>query len=152
MTLRSLAATAVTIAALAAAGQACAQGQASAPTRASVTVLDPAQVRQESDLALGAIAAARGARTATGNAGYAVSGLGGESYSISAPQSVTLTRSGGTEEVQLKLKPSQTGGALPGRPGVPSTTRFGLGATVQAPSNATAGVYTGEYGVTVGYQ
>jgi hypothetical protein len=144
---------AITLAASAAAGAAFAQGQASATSRASVTVLDPAQVRQESDLTLGAIARpARGSRTGTGSARYAVSGMGGESFSISAPQSVTLTRSGGTEEIQLQLQPSQTGGALPGRPGVPSTTRFGVGATVQAPSSAAAGVYTGEYGVTVGYQ
>lgn len=145
--------TILTLAALATAGEAWAQGQASAPARASVTVLDPAQVRQESDLTLGAIARpARGSRTGTGSASYAVSGMGGESFSISAPQSVTLTRSGGTEEIELKLTPSQTGGALPGRPGLPSTTRFGVGASVQAPSSAAAGVYTGEYGVTVGYQ
>lgn len=140
------------------AGQATAQSRTAASsgvlTTGSMTVVEPAQVAQTSDLSVGAVARpAKGSTTANAEAGsYTLVGLGGEAYTIAAPKTVVLTRSGGTEEVTLTLKPSQTGGTFSGPIGVPTSARIGLSGTVPVASDAKGGVYRGQYDVTVAYQ
>lgn len=137
-----------------AAGSACAQSRASVPTQGSVTVIDPAQVRQDADLAVPAVSRpATGAKTAKAQAGsYTLTGLGGEAFNVSAPESVVLTRHGGTEEIRLKLVPSQTVGAFAGPAGQPATAKVGVNGSLPVASDAKSGVYQGQYDVTVAYQ
>jgi hypothetical protein len=118
-----------------------------------MTVLEPAQVRHDADLTVGAVAVpANGSRTARASeGGYTLSGLGGESYTVSTSDTVVLTREGGGEEIRLRIAPSQTVGAFTGTAGQPSTVKVGVGGTVPVPSDAKAGVYKGQYGVTVAY-
>lgn len=141
-------------AALAAAGSACAQSRVSAPTQGSVTVIDPAQVRQDADLAVPTVSRpAKGARTAKASDGsYTLTGLGGEAFAVSAPQSVVLTRQGGTEEIRLQIVPSQTVGAFAGPAGQPATAKVGVSGSLPVASDAKSGVYQGQYDVTVAYQ
>lgn len=137
-----------------AAGSACAQSRVAVPTQGSVTVIDPAQVRQDADLALPSVSRpAKGARTATASAGsYTLTGLGGEAFNVSAPETVVLTRHGGTEELRLKIVPTQTVGAFSGPAGQPATAKVGVSGSLPVASDAKSGVYKGQYDVTVAYQ
>lgn len=139
---------------LLAAAPAWAQASSGVVTYGSMTVMDPAQVTQTSDLSVGAVSRpAKGATTANAQAGsYTVTGLGGDAYTISTPTTVVLTRSGGAEEVTLTLKPSQTGGTFAGPMGMPTSAKIGLTGTVPVSSEAKAGVYRGKYDVTVAFQ
>ncbi|WP_374472849.1 DUF4402 domain-containing protein [Phenylobacterium sp.] len=136
-----------------AAGAAAAQARDSVVTHASITVVDPAQVRHDADLSLPDVARpAAGSTTATAAEGsYTLRGLGGETFNVSTPETVVLTRNGGTEEITLKLKPSQTVGAFAGPAGQPATVTVEVGGAAPVASDAKSGVYTGQYGVTVSY-
>ncbi|HEY8615866.1 DUF4402 domain-containing protein [Phenylobacterium sp.] len=136
------------------AGGAAAQMRDSVVTNGSITVVDPAQVRHDSDLTVGPVSRPQsGARTANAQAGsYTLTGMAGEAFSISTPETVTLTRDGGTEEIKLKLTPTQKVGAFTGQAGHAVTAKVGVNGSVPVPSNAATGVYKGQYDVTVAYQ
>lgn len=125
-----------------------------APAQGSVTVFEPAQIARDADLSVAAVVRpAAGSRTATASsASYSVTGLGGESFNLSVPSSLTLVRSGGTEEIRLTLTPSRTQGTLTGAAGQVSATRIGIGGTLPVSSTAVSGDYRGKYAVTLAYQ
>ena len=68
------------------------------------------------------------------------------------PSSVKLTRSGGTEEIELTLKPSSTSGTFGGQQDKVSAKEVGVGATAPVTSASKAGVYEGQLPVTLTYQ
>lgn len=136
------------------AGAALAQARDGVVTNASITVMDPAQVSHDSDLAVADVARpAKGSKTAVAAQGaYTLGGLGGEGFAISTPGTVVLTRSGGTEEIRLTLQPSQTVGAFAGPAGQPTTQRIELKGTLPVAADAKTGVYRGQYDVTIAFQ
>src|SRR5690349_10317834 len=88
-----------------AAAPAFAQSQAQVMTQGSATIMDPAQISPGAALTVDPVARPdSGSRTATAKAGsYTLVGQGGETYNLSVPSTVKLTRSGGTEEIELTL-------------------------------------------------
>ena len=136
------------------AGAAQAQSRDSATANASIVVLDPAQVRHDADVSVADVTRpAKGFTTATAEEGsYTVVGLGGEAYNISTPASVTLTRSGGSEEIQLSLKSSETVGAFVGPADQPASARVRVKGSLPVTADAKSGVYRGQYQVTIAFQ
>jgi hypothetical protein len=128
-------------------------GQA-APTQGSVTIFEPAQIARAADLSVADVARpANGSRTATATpASYSVTGLGGESFNLAVPESMTLVRSGGTEEIRLTLTPTRTQGALTGPTDQVSNVRIGIAGALPVSSTAVSGAYQGKYAVTLAYQ
>jgi hypothetical protein len=125
-----------------------------APTQGSVTVFEPAQIARSADLSVAdVVRPATGSHTATASAAsYSVTGLGGESFNFSVPESLTLVRSGGTEEILLTLTPTRTQGALAGPTGQVSAVRIGIEGALPVSSTAVSGAYQGKYAVTLAYQ
>ena len=136
------------------AAPALAQSQAQVPTQGSVQVLDPAQISAGAQLSVDPVARPEsGSRTATAKAGsYTLTGPGGQTYNLSVPSSVKLTRSGGTEEIELTLKPSSTSGTFGGSQDQVTARQVGVGGSAPVTSASKGGVYQGEVPVTLTYQ
>ena len=137
----------------AASGQSLSGAEASVTTSGSVTILDPIALGQAT-----ALAASPVARPKTGSslanvdgATFTLSGLGGETYSVSAPSVISLKPSGGGDELRLTLSPSQTTGVVPGAAGAPGSTSIAVNATLPLSASTSSGAYVGRYGLTVSY-
>jgi hypothetical protein len=127
--------------------------QTPAATGGSVTVMDPIELSQGAQMTQGSVVRPRAGAgpVSLSTATYTLKGLGGETFNVTAPASIALTRAGGSEQIRLTLTPSQTTGLVAGAAGAPGSATFGV--TGSAPvSGATAGgLYVGEYGLTVAY-
>lgn len=136
------------------AGEAAAQASATATAQGSVTVLDPAQIAPGAAMTVDPVARPQsGSRTATANgASYTITGQGGETFNLAVPSSLKLTRSGGAEEIELRLIPSGASGTFGGAQGQPSAKQVGVSGAAPVTSATTSGVYTGELPVTLTYQ
>ena len=165
----------IAMAALGVAGPALAQGTATASASATATVLTPISVSKTSDLAFGAmvrpgsgsntisIDAATGARTLSGSgnaslatssptrAAFSVGGDGAQTFSITVPSPVNITRTGGTETVPVTLSASAATGLLSGSAGNAGSASFGVGGSLPLDTSVVGGSYTGTFNVTVGY-
>lgn len=140
---------------LLAAGAAQAQPGASAQVQVTgtMTVLDPVAIGQVSELGAGPIV-----RPPSGSgpidvpgATYTVTGVSGESFNVTAPAAIRLSRVGGADQIQLTLTPSQVSGRLPGPAGLPSSTTIGLHGKAPVDKATAGGLYVGQYGLTVAY-
>lgn len=109
------------------------------------------------------VVAAAGTRTATGgvvltnvsptatSAGYTVTGTANLTYSITLPTSnVTATRNGGSETLTVNSFTSSKAGNVGVLNGSASDT-FTVGATLQVTAGQVAGLYQGNFNVTVAY-
>jgi hypothetical protein len=152
-----------------------AQAQATASATATATVLTPISVSKTSDLAFGSmvrpgsgantivIDATTGTRTLTGagnaslasssptRAAFSVGGDGAQTFAITVPSPVNITRTGGTETVPVTLSPSAATGLLSGPTGNSGTATFGVGGSLPLDTTVVGGSYTGTFNVTVGY-
>jgi hypothetical protein len=162
-------------AALGLAGPAAAQTTATATATATASVISPISVAKTTDLAFGSfvrpgsgsntliIDPSSGARTlsGTGNASlststtsraaFSVGGEGAQSFTITVPASVNMTRSGGSEILPVTLNPSITSGALTGAAGSTGTATFGVGGSLPLDNTVVGGSYSGAFNITVGY-
>ena len=162
------------VAALAVAAESAYAQSASVTTTGTATVVSPLTLTKSTDLAFGNIVrpssgsntitidSASGNRTLLGGgngalasststrASYSVQGEGGQSFSITIPPSLSLTRSGGTETLPVTLSAS-TSGALSGAVGDAGVASFGVGGSLQLDSTAVSGNYSGTFNVTIGY-
>ncbi|MFN3583230.1 DUF4402 domain-containing protein [Phenylobacterium sp.] len=161
---------------LLATGPAAAQSNSSTVVAATGVIFQPIVLTKDTDLNFGtvvrpqsgsgsvAIDAATGQRTlsgqgavlntgpAAGRATFTVGGEGGQTFTISAPATLTLTRSGGSETVVATLTPSATTGVLSGSlGGGPGSSSFGVGGQLPIADSLTAGAYAGTFTVTVAY-
>lgn len=84
-----------------------------------------------------------------GRATFLVEYDGGQSFSITAPASVVLARSGGAETISVNLVPSATGGTTSGSSGEPGTATFGVGGNFTISAATVTGLYAGNFTVTV---
>lgn len=142
-----------------AAGSAMAQGlegtgaQASAVATGSVTILDPIELSQSTTQAGGAVALPKSgsALAKVDGATFTLRGLGGETYNVTTPSAIDLTRSGGGEALKLTLAPSQTTGVVPGSAGAPGSTSIAVSASLPLSAGTASGTYVGRYGLTVSY-
>ncbi|WP_309088697.1 DUF4402 domain-containing protein [Phenylobacterium sp.] len=136
------------------AGQACAQAQASAEARGSVTIIDPRALAQQAELSVGPVmrpgAAGLTAQAVDGR--YEISGVAGDSFNIAMPSSLKLVRSGGTEEVVLQLSPSGAMTILPGAYGARATGSVAVQGAVGVPQAAAPGTYKGSFPVILSLQ
>ncbi|WP_374468932.1 DUF4402 domain-containing protein [Phenylobacterium sp.] len=165
---RHLLGIAIAAAALAAAGQACAQTSQSAT--GSITVMQPVlNVTKTSDLSFGSvfrpssgsgsisIDANTGAVNAsnlsqlngntTSRAGFTVEGQPNANIYVTYPNSVNLTRSGGSETLTVYLTSSMGGGQISGG----GTVTFNIGGQVTLSSSTVLGAYSNSFTVTVAY-
>lgn len=142
-------------AALLAAGAAQAQtgGRDQVGATGTMTVLDPVAISQTTELGHGAIARPRSGAGPIDVPGatYTVTGQSGETFNVTTPASIKLSRVGGTDEIQLTLTPSQTTGQVPGAAGLPGSTTIGLRGQAPVDKGTANGVYVGKYGLTVAY-
>lgn len=161
---------------LLAAGPALAQDNSSIAVGATGVIFQPIVLTKDADLNFGVVVrpesgvgsvtidAATGQRTLSGQgavlntgpaasrAAFTVGGEGGQTYTISAPATLTLTRSGGSETVVATLTPSATSGALSGSLGGGSgSSSFGVCGQLPIADSLTAGAYAGSFTVTVAY-
>ena len=166
---------ALSVAALAAAaGPAFSQTSASVTTTGTATVVSTLALTKTTDLAFGSIVrpssgsntisinSATGSRVLAGGgnaalasststrAAYSVDGEGGQSFSITSPPTLSLTRAGGSETLPVTLSASTTG-SLSGATGDAGSATFGVGGSLLLDSTAVAGSYSGTFNVTVGY-
>jgi hypothetical protein len=163
------------VALAAAAGPAFSQTSASVTTTGTITVVSPLALTKATDLAFGSIVrpsagsntilinAASGTRSIQGGgngaltssastrAAYSVQGEGGQSFSITIPSSLSMTRAGGGETLPVTLTASSASGALSGALGDAGAATFGVGGALSLDSNAVAGTYSGTFNVTIGY-
>jgi hypothetical protein len=148
---------------------------ATASANATATVLQPISVAKSTDLAFGSfvrpatgantivIDPTSGARTLSGGgnaslatsttsrAAFTVGGEGAQTFSITVPASVSMTRSGGTETLPVTLSASGPTGALSGAAGSSGTATFGVGGSLPLDNTVVGGSYSGAFDVTVGY-
>lgn len=123
---------------------------ASVVASGSVTVLEPVAIGQVAEFG-GAVSrpkAGAGPIDVPG-ATYTVTGLTGETFNITTPTSIKLSRVGGADQIEMTLTPSQVAGQVPGRSGLPGQSTIGLRG--QAPASTPNGAYVGKYGLTVAY-
>lgn len=168
MAIRRLAIAAGFAAALVAGGQACAQTNQSAT--GSITVVQPVlNVTKNTDLNFGSvIRPTSGSGTiiidantgnvstsnlsmASGNtptrANFTVEGQPNANINVTYPNSVTLTRAGGTETLTIYLTSSMGGGQI----GSGGTVQFNIGGQVTLASSTVIGAYSNSFTVTVAY-
>jgi len=161
---------------LLAAAPCLAQDNSSIAVGATGVIFQPIVLTKDTDLNFGtvvrpqsgsgsvAIDAATGQRTLSGQgavlntgpaasrAAFTVGGEGGQTFTISAPATLTLTRSGGSETVVATLTPSATSGVLSGSlGGAAGSSSFGVGGQLPIADTLTAGAYAGSFTVTVAY-
>jgi len=165
------------VAATAAGGSAFAQASASQPTTATGTIFQPILLGKSSDLSFGTvvrpisgngtvtIAASNGQRALTGagallNSGpnaapgratYTVTGEGGQTFSVTVPANFNMSRTGGSETLQVTLTPTITSGTLSGALGASGTMAFGVGGSMPISNTTASGAYTGTFNVIVAY-
>src|SRR6185436_18571007 len=84
-------------------------------------------------------------------AAFIVTGEGGQTYSISVPATVTMTRTGGTETMGVALTSTATTGTLSGALGAAGTQGLGVGGSITVASTTATGAYAGAFTVTVTY-
>ncbi|MET0273329.1 MAG: DUF4402 domain-containing protein [Phenylobacterium sp.] len=163
--------------ALGLAGQACAQNSSQQTTTATGTIFQPIQLAKNSDLSFGTvvrpaagsgtvfIANANGARTLTGSgallatgpnatagrAAYTVTGEGGQTFSITVPANFNMTRTGGSETIQVTLTPTATTGTMSSTLGNTGTATFGVGGSMPVADTTASGAYVGTFNVIVAY-
>ena len=165
---RTLFATAIAAAALAAAGSAVAQTSQSAS--GSITVLQPVlNVTKTADLSFGSVIRptagsgtimidantgsvttsnlAQASGNTTSRASFLVEGTANANITVTYPSSVNLTRSGGSETLTVYLTSTMGGGQI----GSGGTANFNLGGQVTLSSATIAGAYTNTFTVTVAY-
>jgi len=164
---------AVVIAAVAA--PAMAQTSATQSTSATVKIVQPITLTKNSDLAFGTVVkptsgsntvtistssdtpALTGAGDAalatstTSRADFTVGGEGGQTFSITAPASVNMTRSGGSETLAVTLTKSAASGSLSGSIGSAGTASFDVGGAFTVNSSTVSGAYSGSFNTTVAY-
>jgi len=121
-------------------------GTMSVSTSAGTCILAPAGTRTQT----GGVTLTSFSPTAT-SAAYSVTGAANVAYGIStSPASVTVTRSGGSETMTINAfttsKPSNAG-KLTGA----GTDSFNVGATLNVGASQVAGLYQGNFNVTVAY-
>ena len=160
---------------LAIAAPAMAQTSATQSTTSSATVIAPISLAKNSDLAFGTVVkptsgsnsvlvnAGSGSRTLTGagdaalvtsttsRAAYTVSGEGGQTFSITAPASFDMTRSGGSEVLTVTVTKTGTSGTLSGSIGSAGTASVGVGGSFGVSSSTVSGAYSGTFDVTTAY-
>lgn len=173
---RRIAAIAV-LAALGGAQAAHAQATASQTAGGTGTVFRPIVVTKNTDLSFGGIIRplagsgtvtidpATGDRTVDGNAAglgsgqggaptqatFTVGGEGGQTFSISVPANVTMTRDGGSETLVATLTPTATSGTLSNSLGANGAASFGVGGVLPVTNATVSGSYAGAFVVTVEY-
>ena len=152
-----------------------AQASANVSANGSVTIFRPITIAKNSDLVFGTlvrpgsgsgtvtIAQADGARTATGSialvsigstpsrATFTVNGEGGQTFSIAAPATFDMTRTGGSEILTVTLNPTATTGAISGTLGNAGSAAYGVGGVITVASSTASGAYTGAFTTTVAY-
>ncbi|WP_309092448.1 DUF4402 domain-containing protein [Phenylobacterium sp.] len=151
-----------------------AQASASQPATGSSTIFLPIVLGKETDLDFGTIARpssgtgtitidpANGARSLAGQgallsntgasqAAFTVGGESGQTFSITAPETMTMTREGGGETIVVTLTPSAAEGLLAGPPGGPGSASFGVGGELSIANTTVTGAYGGSFTVTVAY-
>ncbi|MGA0604378.1 DUF4402 domain-containing protein [Phenylobacterium sp. VNQ135] len=167
-------------AAAAAASAAHAQHTASVQTNSTVTVFRPITLTKNTDLSFGTVVrpltgsgtvlinkddgsrslTGSGALLNTGNpnsqaapgrATYTVNGEGGQTFSITVPPTFNMTRTGGSENIQVVLTPSATTGLLSNALGQAGSATFGVGGSIIVDTNSAGGAYTGSFTTTVAY-
>lgn len=163
------------MAVLAAASQAVAQGSAQQSVAGTGTIFQPIVLSKVTDLEFGtvvrplagsgtvAVDPATGQRSIVGQgflvssgatptrAAFTVAGEGAQTFSINVAPSLTLTRSGGSETLNVNLTPSAATGTLAGPAGSTGTASFGIGGQLPVSSATTVGAYSGTFTVTVAY-
>lgn len=82
---------------------------------------------------------------------YSVAGEGGSTFSVTVPTSFTMTRTGGSDTLQVSLNASAVAGALSGSIGSTGSANFSIGGSLPLSANTVAGDYIGTFDVTVGY-
>lgn len=168
MTTRHLLATAAAAVALAAAGNASAQTSQSAT--GSITVMQPVlNVAKTSDLNFGSVIRptsgsgtitidANNGNVSTANlsqasgstptrAAFSVEGQPNANITVTYPNNMTLTRSGGSETLTVYLTTSMGGGQI----GSGGTVDFYIGGQVTLASSTVIGAYSSSFTVTVNY-
>jgi len=141
-------------AALATSAVAWAEEPVSVEARASLTVIDPPGLGEAAAFSVAPVRRPTGAGvTAQGVDGrYEVSGVAGDSYSISVPSTLTLVRAGGAEEVQLQLTPEGVVSVLPGAYGARASGSVAVQGAVGVQAGAPPGVYQGSLPVILSLQ
>lgn len=136
------------------AGEACAQAQATAEARGTVTIVDPRALGKEAELSVGPVMQPdRAGITAQAVDGrYAVTGVAGDSFNIAMPSSLKLVRAGGTEEVLLQIAPSGSTTILAGPQGARTTGSVAVQGAVGVPQTAVPGTYKGSFPVILSLQ
>lgn len=161
-------------AALSGAGAAAAQSSASQSVNGTMTLYQPITLTKNSDLSFGTlirpgsgngnatIDASSGGLTSTGGVGivtasthsratFTVSGEGGLNFTVTTPQSFTMTRSGGSDTVQVALNATTGSGTLSGSNGATGTATFGVGGQIQLSNGTPTGAYSGSFTIMVAY-
>lgn len=157
-----------------------AQASASAQTNSTVTVFRPITLTKNTDLSFGtvvrpltgsgtvAINKDDGTRTlngsgallntgnpssqaSAGRATYTVNGEGGQTFSITVPSTFDMTRTNGSETIQVVLVPSATTGQLSNALGQAGTATFGVGGSIVIDTSSAGGAYSGSFTTTVAY-
>jgi hypothetical protein len=161
------------LAATAMAGAACAQASSTQATTSTGTILQPIVLTKTADLAFGTIvrpttgsgvltvAAASVSRTTTAGAiittstfsraGYTIAGEGGQTYSITVPATMTMTRVGGADTLAVTLTSTATSGALTNALGAAGAGSFFVGGALPIANTTVSGAYTGTFNAVVAY-
>lgn len=176
MRIRGLAIAAL-LAAAGGASSAQAQASASQQTMSTVTIFRPISLAKLSDLSFGTVVRpsagsgtvivsevdgvrslsgsgallATGPNAAAGRATYTLEGEGGQTFSISVPANISMTRSGGSETITVILTPSATTGTLSNALGANGVASFGVGGQLPVSNNTASGAYSGSFTATVAY-
>lgn len=156
-------------------GPAMAQTSSTKSTSVTTKIVQPVSLTKDSDLDLGTVVkptsgantvtidATSGVRSLSGGgdaalatsaasrAAYTVNGEGGQTFSITAPGSVNLTRSGGSEVLTVALAKTATSGTLSGAIGSAGTATFGVGGSFVVNGATVSGSYSGSFDVTAAY-
>jgi len=157
------------------AAPAMAQSSATQSTNATVKIVQPITLTKDADLAFGtvvkptsgsntvtistasdtpALTGAGDAALATSTASraaFTVGGEGGQTFSITVPASVTMTRSGGSETLSVTLTGSGSSGTLSGTLGSAGSATFKVGGAFTVASSTASGNYSGSFNTTVAY-
>jgi hypothetical protein len=115
--------------------------------------MDPATLSQGAELGARPITRPASGSSAqeVSSASYTVGGLGGETFTVAVPSSVSLTRHGSTDTVEMALTPSSTSSQVAGPAGAPGQTSIGVSGSLPVSSTTAGGLYVGQFGLTVAY-
>lgn len=139
-----------------AAQAACAQSAAPPGGQSTVTIIDPAQVGEVSQLRFAPMVRpgeTSGMAVEGQTARYTIRGMAGDSVNLTMPLSMKLVKSGGSDEVVLTLIPAgATTTVLVGKDGLPSSAAFGLRGALGVENAPPPGTYSGSYSVILSLQ